>query len=237
MDRLLSGQAERLAVYALQRLHKMGVQVRTRALVSEITSAALYLKDGAIIPTQTVVWTAGVRGAGAADPPDPGRADSWSLPETANGQIPVLSTLQVPDHPEIYVVGDLAGMEVNGKPFPLLAPVAIQQGTLAALNIGRQLAGQDPQPFHYHDRGSMTTTGRNAAVAYSWGRAFTGFFAWAVWLIVRIFNLIGFRNRLIVNINWAWDYFFFDRGVRLILPTMAAWESERQVEGKPILHA
>jgi NADH dehydrogenase len=108
MDRLLSGQPERLAVYALRRLHKMGVQVRTHAVVSEITSAALHLKDGTIIPTETVVWTAGVRGEGVADPLNPGQTLPWGLPTAQNGRIPVLPTLQAADHSEIYVVGDLA---------------------------------------------------------------------------------------------------------------------------------
>jgi NADH dehydrogenase len=88
-------------------------------------------------------------------------------------------------------------------------------------------------PFRYRDRGAMTTIGRNAAVAYMWGHPFTGFFAWAIWLTVHIFNLIGFRNRLIVIINWAWDYFFFERGVRLILPAGAARGFEREKGLKP----
>jgi NADH dehydrogenase len=235
MDRLLSGQPEPLATYALRRLAKMGVQVRTQAVVIEITPTALRLKDGTIFPAETVVWTAGVRGAGTAVALDSGQVRAWGLPAARNGQIPVLPTLQVRDHPDIYVVGDLARVEEDGKPLPMLAPVATQQATLAARNIERQLAEQDPLTFRYRDRGTMTTIGRNAAVATVAGRAFTGFFAWAIWLIVHILNLIGFRNRLIVIINWAWDYFFFERGVRLILPSMAARESERQIPGKPII--
>jgi NADH dehydrogenase len=236
MDRLLSGQPERLGAYALQRLRKMGVEVRIRAMVSEITATAVRLKDGTVIPAETVIWTAGVRGAGAPLALDSGQVHAWGLPTARNGQIPVLPTLQVRDHPEIYVVGDLARVEEDGKPLPMIAPVAIQQGTQAARNIGRQLAGQDPLPFRYRDRGAMTTIGRNAAVAYVWGHAFTGFFAWAIWLIVHIFNLIGFRNRLIVIINWAWDYFFFERGVRLILPAGAArgFEREKGLEPAPV---
>ncbi len=101
----------------------------------------------------------------------------------------------------------------------MIAPVAIQQGRAAAENIERQIAGQAPLPFRYRDRGTMATIGRNAGVAYLAGRAFTGFSAWLIWLGVHLFKLIGFRNRLFVLINWAWDYFLYERAVRLILPT------------------
>ena len=99
------------------------------------------------------------------------------------------------------------------------APAAIQQGEWAAANIRRQLAGQPPQPFVYRDKGVMATIGRNAAVAQVGGRAFTGFVAWWLWVVIHLYNLIGFRNRLMVLINWAWDYFFFERVARLILAT------------------
>ena len=101
----------------------------------------------------------------------------------------------------------------------MIAPVAIQQGVAAGRNITRQIGGQSTLPFRYRDRGSMATIGRNTAVAYLWGHAFTGFPAWVLWLGVHIFNLIGFRNRLFVLINWAWDYLFTERTVRLILPS------------------
>jgi len=100
----------------------------------------------------------------------------------------------------------------------MVAPVAIQQGTWAARNIARQAAGQPPLPFCYHDRGTMATIGRNSAVTYLAGREFTGFPAWILWLGVHVTQLIGFRNRLFVLINWAWDYLFYERAVRLILP-------------------
>ncbi len=235
IDRLLSGQPERLGVYALERLRKMGIEVRLRAMVSAVTAGAVQLKDGTEIPAETVMWTAGVRGAGAPFPLDSGQDAAWGLPTARDGRMPVQPTLQVRDYPEIYVVGDLVQVEEEGMPLPMLAPVAIQQGTRAARNIARQLAGQNPLPFRYRDRGAMTTIGRNAAVAYVWGHAFTGFFAWAIWLIVHILNLIGFRNRLIVIINWAWDYFFFERGVRLILPSVVArGVSKREVKPMPV---
>ncbi len=129
----------------------------------------------------------------------------------------MLPTLQAPEYPDIYVVGDLAQLEQNGQRLPMLAPVAMQAGTAAAQNIIRQLHNQSPLPFVYHDRGTLATIGRNAAAADIWGHTFTGFFAWLIWLVVHIYNLIGLRNRFIVLINWAWDYLFSERGVRLIL--------------------
>ena len=204
------GLPERLRAYTEGRLRRMGVEVRVRAAVSEVTPHAVHLKDGTVIPTETVVWTAGVRG-------DPS-AQAWGLPTARDGRVKVLPTLQVPGYPEVYVVGDLAYVEEDGRPLPMIAPVAIQQGAAAARNILRQVRASDPLPFRYRDRGTMVTIGRNAAVACLGRRCFSGFPAWVVWLSVHIFKLIGFRNRLLVLINWAWDYFFFERAVRLILP-------------------
>jgi NADH dehydrogenase len=138
---------------------------------------------------------------------------------TRDGRVAVLPSLQIPGRPEVYVVGDLAYMEDRGRPLPMIAPVAIQEGVAAAQNILRQIGGQPPLPFRYRDRGTLVTIGRNAAVAHVWGRSFTGFPAWVLWLGVHLVNLIGFRNRLLVLVNWAWDYLFYERAVRLILPS------------------
>jgi NADH dehydrogenase len=199
-----------LRSYALARLRKMGVEVRLRSTVSRITPGVLHLQDGTSIATETAIWTAGVRAAP--------QVQAWGLPTAQRGRVAVQPTLQVPGHEEVYVIGDLAYLEEGGRPLPMVAPVAIQQGAAAARNIVRQVAGQAPLPFHYRDRGTMVTIGRNAAAAYLSGRAFTGFPAWVLWLGVHLFNLIGFRNRLLVLINWAWDYFFRERPVRLIVP-------------------
>jgi NADH dehydrogenase len=207
------GLPERLRAYTEGRLRRMGVEVRARAAVGEVTPHAVHLRDGVAIPTETVVWTAGVRG-------DPA-AQAWGLPTARDGRVKVLPTLQVPGHPQVYVVGDLASVEEDGRPLPMVAPVAIQQGAAAARNILRQVGGAEPLPFRYRDRGTMVTIGRNAAVACLGRRCFSGFPAWVVWLSVHIFKLIGFRNRLLVLINWAWDYFFYERAVRLILPSEA----------------
>lgn len=224
-DTPLPSLQECCRAYALARLRRMGVEVRLQAKVSKVLPGAVRLKDGTVIPTETVVWTAGVRGNSLGE--------TSGLKTARNGQVVVRSTLQVPDHPEVYIIGDLAYVEQGGHPLPMIAPVAIQQGAAVAQNIMRQIAGQDPLPFHYRDRGTMVTIGRNAAVAHFGGWGFAGFPAWVVWLSVHLFNLIGFRNRLFVLINWAWDYFFYERAVRLILPSEKLPTSmpERLVQG------
>jgi NADH dehydrogenase len=210
LGNVLSGYPERLQSYATKRLTKMKVDVHLSTPVTEITPNAVHLKDGTIIPTETVVWTAGVRGDY--------EAKTWGLPTGRGGQVSVLPTLQVAGYPEVYVVGDLAHIEDDERSLPMIAPVATQQGAFAARNIARQIAGLAPKPFRYRDRGKMVTIGRNGGVAHLLGLGLTGFPAWVVWLSVHLFNLIGFRNRLFVLIDWAWDYLFYERTVRLILP-------------------
>jgi NADH dehydrogenase len=125
----------------------------------------------------------------------------------------------VPGHPEVYVTGDLAYLEENGHPLPMVAPVAVQQGGCAARNIINQISGRELQEFRYRDRGTMVTIGRNAGVVRIGTRVFTGLLAWILWLGVHLLNLIGFRNRLLVMINWSIDYFLFERAVRFIFPS------------------
>lgn len=210
MDALLPGFPPRLQTYAAERLRRMGVEVLLRTPVTRVTENTVTLKDGTHIDAETVIWTAGVQGISPAA--------HWGLPTARSGRVAVLPTLQTPNHPEVYVIGDLAYVEQDGSPLPMVAPVAIQQGRFAAQNVLRQLWGQQPLPFRYHDQGAMVTIGRNAAVVQLRNLEFTGFPAWVLWLSVHLFNLVGFRNRLLVMLNWAWDYFFFERTVRLILP-------------------
>lgn len=211
-DRLLTGLPERLHTYALKRLQRQGVEVRLASAVSQITSQTVSLKGGIVIPTETVVWTAGVRG----DVPE----HTGEFTEMGNGRLSVLPTLQAPGHPEVYIIGDLAYVEEDGQPLPMIAPVAIQEAELTARNVLRQIKGEQPLPFHYDDPGTMVTMGRNAAVVQIGTHSFTGFLAWLLWLGVHLFKLIGFRNRILVLINWAWDYLFYERTVRLILPLL-----------------
>ena len=131
-------------------------------------------------------------------------------------------TLQVPGHPEVYAVGDLAYFEQDGQALPMVAQVALQGGVTAAKNIERQLAGQDPLPFRYRDRGTMATIGRNQAAAHAFGHNFTGFPAWVLWLSIHLFYLIGYRNRFLVLINWARHYLFREHAACRILPSEPA---------------
>ncbi len=214
-EHVLPGLPEKLQHYTTKRLQKMGVEIVLGAPVTRIEAESLTLKDGTLIPLETAVWTAGVHGSPPTRPSN--------LPLLRNGQVKVLPTLQVEGHPEIYVTGDLAHLEQEGKPLPMVAPLAVKEGQMAARNLHRQLKGQEPRPFHYKDLGTLVAIGRNAAAVHLLGRNFTGFFAWILWLSIHIYRLIGFRNRLIVLINWAWDYLFFERGVRLIVPLGEAY--------------
>ena len=210
LGNLLSGFPDSLQDYALKRLTKMGVDVRLSAPVAEISHDAVLLKDDTLVSSETVIWTAGVRGGL--------EVSAAGFPTVRNGQVRVLPSLQVEEYPDIYVVGDLARFEKDNKPLPMIAPVATQQGVHAARNIIRQIAGLSPKAFRYRDRGKMVTIGRNYGVAQLFRWNFTGFLAWAIWLAVHLYNLIGFRNRIFVLIDWALDYFFIERAVKLIIP-------------------
>ncbi len=227
MDGLLPGMSEKLGRYARERLVRRHVEVRTGAAVGRVRADAVELEDGGEIGAETVIWTAGVRG----DPV----AERWGLPVGRGGRIEIEPTLQLSSQPNVYVVGDLAYVEDEaGRPLPQIAPVAIQQAERAAANILAAARGDEPEPFHYDDPGMLAVIGRNAAVADVKGRAFTGFFAWILWLVVHIFELIGFRNRLLVLVNWAWNYVFYERAVRLILPLHGEASSGRDVEDQVV---
>jgi len=210
---ILSPFPVELRRYGLGKLGRKGVEVRLGAQVLRVEADAVHLQDGDVLAARTVVWTAGVRG--------PDAAGKLGLAAGPGGRVPVDETLQCREHPGIFAVGDMAWFEGPGGGLPQLAPVAMQQGRAAAANIKRLHAGKPCKAFRYRDRGTMATIGRAAAVAV-FGRngqvRFTGFTAWAMWLFVHLMMLIGFRNRLAVFINWAWDYFFFERAVRLIIP-------------------
>lgn len=208
---LLSGMSPGLRTYAATRLEQMKVEVLLNTRVTAVSDHSITFADGTEIATDTVVWTAGVGGDEVAA--------ALGLEMTGNGRLLVEPTLQLPGYPDVFVIGDLAAFAVEDGYLPMLAPVATQQGTAVGNNIKRALAGQPLEPFAYKDRGAMATIGRNKAVAMIGGRSFAGFFAWIVWLVIHLLNLIGFRNRLSVLINWAWSYLFLERVVRLILPT------------------
>ncbi len=207
-DRLLGPMPARLREAAAETLWRKHVEVRFGATVADYDGAQVLLKSGEVIPACSLIWAAGVQAVSLT-----GRL---GLPTGRQGRVPVTPTLDVPGHPDIYVIGDAAYLEAGGVALPMMAPVALQMAETAATNIAHRLTGTPPTPFAYRDPGSLATIGRNAAVAYIRGIGFTGFPAWVVWLVVHIIQLIGFRNKLFVLLNWGWDYFFYERAARLI---------------------
>ena len=138
------------------------------------------------------------------------------MPLDRAGRVQVEPDLSIPGHPEVFVVGDLASLEQDGKPVPGVAPAAMQGGRYAARRIRDMIRGRPTKPFHYVDKGSLATIGRAKAVADIGPFQLSGFVAWAAWLLIHIFFLIGFRNRFVVLGEWAWIYFTYERGARLI---------------------
>ncbi len=212
MPGLLGPFPERLRTYAARRLASMGVAVRTGAAVERVEPQAVRLEDGEVIATETVVWTTGVKGE-ALEP-------SFSVQAGKDGRVAMLSTLQHPEHPEVFFAGDIVAAPDlhSGRPLPMLASVAMQQGQHVARAMLALSRGQMAPPFRYRDRGTMATIGRGAAISVIGRMQLTGFPAWVIWLVIHLMYLMGFRNRLMVLINWAVDYFFFEKAVRLILP-------------------
>jgi NADH dehydrogenase len=213
-DHLLAPYPPRLQAAARQQLEAMGVEVLVNSQVVEATEDHIRLGDGRVIPTYTLIWAAGVKASPVAD--------MLGVSLRKNGTVPVRPTMEVIGHDHIYVVGDMAYLEDGqGHPYPMLIPVAKQQGILAARNIKRRLAGKPQEPFSYaglRDRGLMATIGRSRAVAWIFYKVqLTGFVAWLAWLVLHLITLMGFRNRLNVFVNWMWNYFTYDRSIRIIL--------------------
>ena len=209
-DRVLGAMHPDLSAYAASRLESRGVELRLGAQVASVDLGGVSLADGTRLDGETVVWTAGVRG-------DPVFAAS-GLEAGPGGRLLVEPTLQARGRPDVFVVGDLAYVEHEGEPLPQVAPAAMQLGEAAADNILRLIEGNRPVPFRYQDPGMMAVIGRYAAVAEIGGYRGGGLFAWTLWALIHIAKLIGFRSRLLVLVNWAWNYLSFRRAVRLILP-------------------
>ena len=188
-------------------LQRLGVTVRTKTIVTHIEDDAVYVGDERIA-AGTVLWAAGV----AASP----LGRTLGVPVDRVGRVIVEPDLSIPGHREVFVVGDLAAMSQDGKQLPGVAPVAIQQANHAVEGIVRDLERQPRMPFRFHDPGNLATIGRAAAVVdLGWIR-FTGWVAWVFWLFVHILKLTGFRNRVVVFVQWAWAYFTYQRSIRLI---------------------
>jgi NADH:ubiquinone reductase (H+-translocating) len=210
-DRLLLALPEKLGEFTTQVLRRKHVEVQFEAMVAGYDGQVVTLKDGSKIAAETLIWAAGVRASPLLDP--------LGLPQDRLGRVQVEPTLQVPGHPEVFVIGDAACLNgEDGKPLPMVAQVAMQQGRLAGRNIRNLLKNAPLETFNYKDLGTLATIGRNQAVARVAGLDFKGFLAWAVWVAVHIFWLIGFRNRVVTLMDWAWNYVNYDRAVRLIGP-------------------
>ena len=206
--RLLSAFPEDLSRSAQKQLTHLGVDVRTGVRATNLNEHGVQLGDE-FIPCHVKIWAAGNNASFI------GKTLGASIDRI--GRIVVNDDLSIPGHPEVQVIGDLANFSYQtGEPLPGVSPVAIQQGRHAARNILAMIKGRKPQRFHYWDKGSLATIGRNKAVADLKFMHLTGLPAWLAWLFVHIFFLIGFRNRLLVLIQWAWAYFTFDKGARLI---------------------
>ena len=212
---LVEGQRRLLPAYsngaserARVQVERLGVELRTGARVTDVDARGVSLGDERI-PARTVVWAAGVQ----ASP----LARSLGVPLDRAGRVLIRADLTIPGRDDVFVVGDLAALEQDGKPVPGVSPAAIQEGRHAATNVVRRLRGEPLRAFRYRDKGSFATIGRGAAVGeLPGGLKLSGFVAWIAWLAIHIFFLIGFRNRVIVTLQWAYSYLTFRRGARLI---------------------
>jgi NADH dehydrogenase FAD-containing subunit len=224
--RLLPAFPESLSAAARRMLEHLGVEVRLGQAVTGCDPAGVAI-GGEHLPAATVIWAAGV----AASP-----AGKWLAAERDRaGRVKVAPDLTLPGHPEVFVIGDTAlVLDDQGRPVPGIAPAAKQQGKHVAAAILARLRGDAaPRPFRYRHLGNLATIGRKAAVAdFGWIRL-TGWVAWLLWGIVHVFFLIGFRNRIVVMVNWLWAYLTFDPGARLITGAEAVREAESAMGAHP----
>jgi NADH dehydrogenase len=229
--RVLPAYAEDLSRSAQEQLNHLGVEVRTSTVVTQVEPGAVYVGTTRIGSTVTL-WAAGVAASPLGKKLCPGVDRA--------GRVPVLPDLSLPGHPEVFVIGDLSTLkDQNDKLLPGVAPVAIQQGQFVAKLIREEITTgavrhtsevghvQSRRPFHYWDKGSLATIGRAAGIAEFGKIHISGFVAWLSWLFIHIFFLIGFRNRILVFIQWAWSYVTYERGARLITGStdLPGWNS------------
>jgi NADH dehydrogenase len=206
--RVLNGFDEKLSAKAQGALEKLGVEVRLNTKVTQISEAGVQLGE-TTLPARTVLWAAGVEAEGLTK--------RLGVKTDRMGRIPVEPTLQIPGQPDAYVVGDLAAFPTpEGGTLPGLAPVALQQGTCAARNILAKLKQQPERPFAYVNRGIMATVGRAYGIGQTGPFKLSGFIGWLGWLFIHLLFLVGFRNRLLVLVQWIWAYVTYQRGARLI---------------------
>jgi len=208
LPRILPQFPDILASKAQKKLEKLGVEVRLEKPVDCVDEEGVTIQ-GERVHSKTVIWTAGVVAS---------KAGEWLKAETDRaGRVKVNGFLTLPNRDDVFVIGDTACVVQDGKPLPGVAPVAMQQGCYVAKALLHRLGGQPwTEPFKYRDKGSLATVGHHYAIARIEGLNMRGYIAWWVWLIVHIYYLIGFRNRLMVLFQWAWAYMTFQRGARLI---------------------
>jgi NADH dehydrogenase len=223
--RILPAYAPDLSESAVRQLQHLGVEVRAPAMVTQIDPGAVWIGTERI-PAAVILWAAGVAASSLGK--------KLGAPVDRAGRVMVNPDLTIPNQPNVFVIGDLATLkDKHGSPLPGVAPVALQEGRYVAKIIGDDLRNTPRKDFNYFDKGSLATIGRAAAVAQFRKLHISGYFAWLAWLFVHIFFLIGFRNRIIVLIQWAWSYLTYERGARLITgdTTLPGWqnaESESQ---------
>jgi len=206
--RILAAYPPDLSEKAARQLEALGVQVWTGTGVTAVDAEGVQMAEDRL-RARTVVWAAGVQGSPLAA--------TLGAPLDRAGRVKVQPELTIPGRPEIFVIGDLAAIEQDGRPVPGVAPAAMQMGRHAGQNLVRALQGEPPRPFRYRDKGSLATVGRSRAVAVFGAVKLAGFAAWAAWLGVHIFFLIGFRNRFVVLFTWMWAYLTYERSARLIV--------------------
>lgn len=216
-DRLLQAYPSELSEKTRAQLEQLGVQVRVKAIVTEVRPDGVTFHCGEqinSIETHTVLWAAGVH----ASPLGKGLADAAGMATDRQGRVPVQPDLSIPGYPEVFVIGDLARFSypLESAPLPGLAPVAMQQGRYVARLIRRRLKSQTLPTFHYRDRGTMATIGRARAVAMIGRLRLSGLLAWLAWLFIHLLYLVEFENRVLVLFQWAWNYFTWNRSARLI---------------------
>jgi NADH dehydrogenase len=206
--RVLATMPPELSEKTRLQLQKLGVEVHTGAPVTEIDAVGVSMGERRIA-SRTVLWAAGV----AASP----LGKQLGVATDRAGRVPVTADLSLPEHPEVFVVGDLASVVQDGKPVPGVAPAAKQMGAHVAGVIRDRLRGVSGKPFRYRDYGNLATIGRMAAVVDFGRLRFSGILAWWFWLVAHLFFLIGFRNRIIVLVNWGWSYWTYQRHARIIV--------------------
>lgn len=219
LARLLSAYPEKLSAKALAALERLGVEVWLNSTVSEVGDGfAVIDKQGDVrerVECDSVVWAAGVKASSLTDRV----AETFTAETDRAGRIIVTDHCEVPGQESVFAIGDMAHFDQAGKPLPGVAPVAVQQGAYVARVIRRRLRNQPTTPFRYKDKGQMATIGRGAAVAQIGRWKFNGYLAWLAWLFVHLMQLVGFQNRALVLVQWAWNYFTRNRSARLITQT------------------